>query len=312
MRAPTRGVASSGCSAVGHRRPTRSHLVWELLDDSVGERQAHFSVRSLCAVATLVRCAVVEAVGGRARRPLGSSRPRREVRELNVSRRPCIYVCSLAPVRRTPCRTSGTTTTPAPAAMIRSLCASTRRGCSGAIRRSCCTAAATRRSRRRCANVFGDAEDVLLREGQRVGSRDDRGGRLRARAPRRAAAAGGARAHLGHGAGARATGRDDRSAAPDPSVEAVLHAIIPYAFVDHTHADAVVALTNTPHGAERDRRGVRRIGARRAVRDAGIPACARGVRADAADRLVADTPGWCCSTTASSRGATRRARATTR
>jgi rhamnose utilization protein RhaD (predicted bifunctional aldolase and dehydrogenase)/NAD(P)-dependent dehydrogenase (short-subunit alcohol dehydrogenase family) len=39
-------------------------------------------------------------------------------------------------------------------------------------------------------------------------------------------------------------------AAPDASVEAVLHALIPFAFVDHTHADAVVALTNTPRGAE--------------------------------------------------------------
>ncbi|MBE9140479.1 bifunctional aldolase/short-chain dehydrogenase [Nodosilinea sp. LEGE 07088] len=38
--------------------------------------------------------------------------------------------------------------------------------------------------------------------------------------------------------------------APNPSVEAILHAIIPYAFVDHTHADAVVTLTNTPTGAE--------------------------------------------------------------
>ncbi|HEY9227545.1 MAG TPA: class II aldolase/adducin family protein, partial [Gemmatimonadaceae bacterium] len=38
--------------------------------------------------------------------------------------------------------------------------------------------------------------------------------------------------------------------APDPSVEAVLHAIIPAAYVDHTHADAVVALTNTPNGEE--------------------------------------------------------------
>lgn len=36
--------------------------------------------------------------------------------------------------------------------------------------------------------------------------------------------------------------------APDPSVEAVLHAIIPFAYVDHTHADAVVAITNTPDG----------------------------------------------------------------
>ncbi len=38
--------------------------------------------------------------------------------------------------------------------------------------------------------------------------------------------------------------------APDPSIEAVLHAIIPFAFVDHTHADAVVAITNTPRGEE--------------------------------------------------------------
>ena len=36
--------------------------------------------------------------------------------------------------------------------------------------------------------------------------------------------------------------------APNPSVEAILHAIVPYRFVDHSHADAVVALTNTPDG----------------------------------------------------------------
>jgi rhamnose utilization protein RhaD (predicted bifunctional aldolase and dehydrogenase)/NAD(P)-dependent dehydrogenase (short-subunit alcohol dehydrogenase family) len=41
--------------------------------------------------------------------------------------------------------------------------------------------------------------------------------------------------------------------APDPSIEAVLHAIIPFAYVDHTHADAVVAITNTPDGAEHAR-----------------------------------------------------------
>jgi rhamnose utilization protein RhaD (predicted bifunctional aldolase and dehydrogenase)/NAD(P)-dependent dehydrogenase (short-subunit alcohol dehydrogenase family) len=39
--------------------------------------------------------------------------------------------------------------------------------------------------------------------------------------------------------------------APNPSVEAILHAIIPFAFVDHTHADAVVTITNTPEGRER-------------------------------------------------------------
>ena len=36
--------------------------------------------------------------------------------------------------------------------------------------------------------------------------------------------------------------------APNPSVEAILHALIPYTFVDHTHADAVLSITNTPNG----------------------------------------------------------------
>lgn len=36
--------------------------------------------------------------------------------------------------------------------------------------------------------------------------------------------------------------------APNPSIEAILHAIIPFAYVDHTHADAVATLTNTPEG----------------------------------------------------------------
>ncbi|HEX8803101.1 MAG TPA: class II aldolase/adducin family protein, partial [Acidimicrobiales bacterium] len=34
--------------------------------------------------------------------------------------------------------------------------------------------------------------------------------------------------------------------APAPSVESILHATLPYRFVLHTHADAVLALTNTP------------------------------------------------------------------
>lgn len=37
---------------------------------------------------------------------------------------------------------------------------------------------------------------------------------------------------------------------PAPSVEAILHALLPARFVDHTHADAVVTLTNTPAGAD--------------------------------------------------------------
>ena len=41
--------------------------------------------------------------------------------------------------------------------------------------------------------------------------------------------------------------------APNPSVEAILHAIIPFRYVDHTHADAVVTITNTPGGEDRIR-----------------------------------------------------------
>ncbi|MBU0720307.1 class II aldolase/adducin family protein [bacterium] len=36
--------------------------------------------------------------------------------------------------------------------------------------------------------------------------------------------------------------------APNPSVEAILHAIIPYKFVDHTHADAIVTISNSLMG----------------------------------------------------------------
>jgi rhamnose utilization protein RhaD (predicted bifunctional aldolase and dehydrogenase)/NAD(P)-dependent dehydrogenase (short-subunit alcohol dehydrogenase family) len=45
-----------------------------------------------------------------------------------------------------------------------------------------------------------------------------------------------------------------RAGAPPPSVEAILHAVLPQRYVDHTHADAVVTVTNTPGGAERVRK----------------------------------------------------------
>jgi rhamnose utilization protein RhaD (predicted bifunctional aldolase and dehydrogenase)/NAD(P)-dependent dehydrogenase (short-subunit alcohol dehydrogenase family) len=44
-----------------------------------------------------------------------------------------------------------------------------------------------------------------------------------------------------------------RAAAPTPSVEAILHAVLPFKYVDHTHADAVVTVTNTPGGEDRVR-----------------------------------------------------------
>lgn len=36
--------------------------------------------------------------------------------------------------------------------------------------------------------------------------------------------------------------------APNPSVETLLHAFLPHKFIDHTHANAVLALTDQPHG----------------------------------------------------------------
>jgi rhamnose utilization protein RhaD (predicted bifunctional aldolase and dehydrogenase)/NAD(P)-dependent dehydrogenase (short-subunit alcohol dehydrogenase family) len=44
-----------------------------------------------------------------------------------------------------------------------------------------------------------------------------------------------------------------RATAPTPSIEAILHALLPYKYVDHTHADAVITVTNSPGGAERIR-----------------------------------------------------------
>ncbi|CAG1007805.1 L-2,3-butanediol dehydrogenase [Myxococcaceae bacterium] len=43
------------------------------------------------------------------------------------------------------------------------------------------------------------------------------------------------------------------ASAPNPSVEALLHAFLPHRFVDHSHADAVLALTNQPDGEARIR-----------------------------------------------------------
>lgn len=40
------------------------------------------------------------------------------------------------------------------------------------------------------------------------------------------------------------------ASAPNPSVEAILHALIPFKVVDHTHADAVVTISNSVQGKE--------------------------------------------------------------
>jgi rhamnose utilization protein RhaD (predicted bifunctional aldolase and dehydrogenase)/NAD(P)-dependent dehydrogenase (short-subunit alcohol dehydrogenase family) len=42
-----------------------------------------------------------------------------------------------------------------------------------------------------------------------------------------------------------------RADAPAPSVEAILHAILPYKFVDHTHSDALASIVNLPSAGKR-------------------------------------------------------------
>jgi rhamnose utilization protein RhaD (predicted bifunctional aldolase and dehydrogenase)/NAD(P)-dependent dehydrogenase (short-subunit alcohol dehydrogenase family) len=44
-----------------------------------------------------------------------------------------------------------------------------------------------------------------------------------------------------------------RAGAPSPSVETILHAILPHTYVDHTHADAVLSVSNSPEGEQRVR-----------------------------------------------------------
>ena len=98
--------------------------------------------------------------------------------------------------------------------------------------------------------------------------------------------------------------------APDPSIEAILHALVPLRFVDHTHADAVVTLSNTPDGEDAPARALRRARARPPLRDARLRARARGLEADARRRTSGRSTAWCSSTTASSPSPTTRARAT--
>jgi rhamnose utilization protein RhaD (predicted bifunctional aldolase and dehydrogenase)/NAD(P)-dependent dehydrogenase (short-subunit alcohol dehydrogenase family) len=52
-----------------------------------------------------------------------------------------------------------------------------------------------------------------------------------------------------------------RAGAPSPSVETILHAILPHKYVDHTHADAVLSVSNAPDGEKR----IREIYGERAV-----------------------------------------------
>jgi rhamnose utilization protein RhaD (predicted bifunctional aldolase and dehydrogenase)/NAD(P)-dependent dehydrogenase (short-subunit alcohol dehydrogenase family) len=52
-----------------------------------------------------------------------------------------------------------------------------------------------------------------------------------------------------------------RASAPAPSIETILHGLMPQKYVDHTHADAVLSVTNTKDGEKR----IREIYGRRCV-----------------------------------------------
>ena len=61
-------------------------------------------------------------------------------------------------------------------------------------------------------------------------------------------------------------------AAPNPSVETLLHAFLPHAFVDHTHSTAVLSLTDQPDGEAICARRLRRAHGLRALHHAGLRA----------------------------------------
>lgn len=103
----------------------------------------------------------------------------------------------------------------------------------------------------RAANAFGEDEEILCVKGSGWDlEKIEEGGFAPVRL-----------AHLKRLAGLPALSDPDmvnelvtnmtRASAPAPSVEAILHAILPWKYVDHTHADAVVTVTNTSNGRER-------------------------------------------------------------
>ena len=127
-------------------------------------------------------------------------------------------------------------------------CASTPRACSAAIPSWCCTAAATPRSRR--------AMPTSPARRPRCSA-----SRAPARTWRRSSPPGCRR--CGSTPLRKLRARDDVAdeemvrvqranlidpAAPNPSVETLLHAFLPHKFVDHTHATAVLSLVDQPDG----------------------------------------------------------------
>ena len=98
-------------------------------------------------------------------------------------------------------------------------------------------------------DLLGEATEVLCIKGSGADMADDRAGRTCRRCGSIACAS-----------CARATTLTDEDmvrvqrenlldpAAPNPSVETLLHAFLPHKFVDHTHATAVLSLVDQPDG----------------------------------------------------------------
>ena len=89
-----------------------------------------------------------------------------------------------------------------------------------------------------------------LGEGIRDGSRDDHHRGLPGRPARRCASTARARGDGRRGNGRVPPAQCDPAEPPRPSIETLLHAFISATHVDHTHPDAVIALTSTPRGRE--------------------------------------------------------------
>ena len=80
--------------------------------------------------------------------------------------------------------------------------------------------------------------------------------------------------------------------APNPSVETLLHAFLPHAYVDHTHSTAVLSIADQPDGAARCARALRR--------DAwgSCPTSCRASRSPRKrrrySRPIPRSKAWCC------------------
>src|SRR3546814_7793480 len=78
------------------------------------------------------------------------------------------------------------------------------------------------------------------------------------------------------------------ASSPNPSVETLFHAFLPHKFIDHTHASAVLAITDQPDGAAICRK---LYGKRVALVDYEMPGFGLAKRAAAAYKAAPDCEG---------------------